>query len=268
MPELPELEVVKDYLSERIRKILITKVTVKQPLVFRCLLDEFESALLNNHFTKIDRRGKFLLFHTNQEKVLVINLMLTGRIQYTPQKTKIQQTTCFRLLLANDYEFRYLDKKKMGRIYLVPKFEMNRIPQFSDLGSEPFDKNFTLDEFKKAVSSRWGMIKNVLTNQKILTGIGNAYSDEILFKAGILPLRKTNELSEEEIERLFYSIRIVLTNAIEMIRGQTGDDIHQQNREFMKVHNKARQSCPNCGTCISELKPDGKMTNFCRTCQV
>ena len=101
----------------------------------------------------------------------------------------------------------------------------------------------------------------------LVAGIGNAYSDEILFVAGILPLKKVTQLNENERENLYKSIQMVLKDSTKIIMKQIGDDIHQQNREFMLVHNKGGEPCPVCGTKISELKPDGKITNFCRTCQ-
>jgi formamidopyrimidine-DNA glycosylase len=106
-----------------------------------------------------------------------------------------------------------------------------------------------------------------LTYQPFITGIGNAYSDEILFDAKISPFKKCDSLSPEERTRLCNSMRGVLTKAIETIRTRVGDNIHLEIRDFLKVHGKAGQPCPVCGTKISEVKSNGRKTNFCRTCQ-
>ena len=109
--------------------------------------------------------------------------------------------------------------------------------------------------------------KNILKNQKFIAGIGNAYSDEILFHAQISPLRTTSTLVPKEIERIFQSIKTVLTHAIEKISENIGEDIHKQNRDFFAVHGKGGMNCSKCAHPITELKPDGKITNYCRICQ-
>lgn len=267
MPELPELEVLKFKLTDRIVGLKIDSVKVNQPLVFRCLLDDFRTTLTGAKFTKIERRGKFLILKSNHEKAIVLNLMLSGRLQLTDMKTKVTSKTCFQITFESGLELRYFDVKKMGRIYFEAENGYSNIPQFADLGAEPLDPEFTYAAFKERIKKHRGMIKNVITNQRFVAGIGNAYSDEILFVAGILPLKKASQLDENGRESLYKSIQTVLKDSIRIINKQIGDDIHLQNRDFMLVHNKGGEPCPVCGTKISELKPDGKITNFCRSCQ-
>lgn len=267
MPELPELEVLKNFLEQRILHIKIQEVTIKKPLVFRCLLDSFRSALVGNKITRISRRGKFLIFENSSEQFLVMNLMLAGRLQYTHIKTKTKAATCFQLRFENDQELRYFDQKLMGRIYLVAETEFSTIPQFTESGVEPLSDDFSMKYLQDGLKRYWGMVKNTLRHQHFIAGIGNAYSDEILFQAGINPLRKSSELTPDEVDKLYNSIRTVLCDSIGKIQEIIGDDIHIENREFMKVHNRGGQPCLICGTTISELTPEGELTNFCRNCQ-
>jgi formamidopyrimidine-DNA glycosylase len=267
MPELPELEVIKNFLESRIINLNIQEVIIKKPLVFRCLLASFRNSLVNHKFTQITRSGKFLVFKNTADQFMIMNLMLSGRLQYTHLKTRINSATCFQIRFENDQELRYFDQKLMGRIYLVTEPEFLTVPQFMELGVEPLGDNFSLQQLQDGLKRYWGMVKNTLRNQHFIAGIGNAYSDEILFHAGINPLRKSSELSPEEVNRLFDSIKIVLKNAIEQIQEKIGFDIHIENREFMKVHNRGGKACFVCGTNISELTPDGELTNFCRGCQ-
>ena len=267
MPELPELEVLKNFLEQRILNLNIQEVIVKKPLVFRCLLDSFQIALVGNKITQITRSGKFLIFKNSSDQFLIINLMLSGRLQYTYKKTKTNAATCFQVRFENDQELRYLDQKLMGRIYLVTEAEFSSVPQFMELGLEPLSDDFSLKQLQDGLKRYWGMVKNTLRNQHFIAGIGNAYSDEILFHAGINPLRKSSEITSDEVNRLYNSIKIVLRNSIQHIQENIGDDIHIENREFMKVHNRGGKPCLICGTNISELTPEGELTNFCRNCQ-
>jgi len=266
MPELPELEAIKKVLNENIPGQRIENIRINQPLVFRCLIDDFNNYLLNNSFNHVARRGKFLIINLEKKISVIINLMLAGRIQYCQTKTPVHQRTCFQLFLSNGMELRYFDMKYMGRIYLAKENDFSHIPQFTELGIEPFDPAFTLEFFQTGLKKHWGMIKNVLTNQKFIAGIGNAYSDEILFDAKLSPLRKASTMLPKEIEVLYHSIKNVLAKSIEIIL-QIGQDIHKQDRSFFKVHGLGGKNCYICAHPITELKPDGKVTNFCRVCQ-
>ena len=267
MPELPELEVIKNKLNENIRGEKIEDIRIKQPLVFRCLVDEFKTALLHNSFLSVGRRGKFLIFNFEKDVSMVINLMLAGRIQYCKKMFRIQPKTCLQLFLSNGMELRYFDRKLMGRIYLAQNNDFSQIPQFMELGLEPLATDFDLEVFREGLKKRWGMIKNVLTNQRFIAGIGNAYSDEILFDAEISPLRKTTTLLPKETEKLYFSIKKILADSIEIISQQIGEDMHKEKRDFFKVHGRGGQNCSKCVHPITELKPDGKLTNYCRVCQ-
>ena len=267
MPELPELEVIKNFLNHRIINLQIKSVQIKQPLVFRCLINEFRNQLEQSYFTKIERRGKFLLFYTSHSEILVFNLMISGRLQWVEKKMKLKPVTCLQITFQNDKELRYYDKRKMGRIYFVSPADLQTIPQFAELGYEPLDENFTYELFKADLRKRFGMIKHVLLSQKFLAGIGNAYADEILFEAGILPLRKSTRLQPAESLKLFQAIKNVLKKSISLTEKDLIKEIHLEKRDFMQVHNRGGLPCLKCATTISELKPDGRITNFCRTCQ-
>ena len=112
-----------------------------------------------------------------------------------------------------------------------------------------------------------GEIKGILINARFVTGIGNAYADEICFHAGIYPFRKRPTLSPEEIERLYEAMRSTLIEAIVQVRQRMGVDIHTKPRDFLAVHGKGGQPCPRCGASISEIKARRRLTNFCRRCQ-
>jgi formamidopyrimidine-DNA glycosylase len=133
------------------------------------------------------------------------------------------------------------------------------------MGPEPFD--LTLDEFRERLRPHRGEIKGILTRGQVVAGIGNAYADEICFAARIYPYRKRPSLSDDEVERLYQAMQAVLRDAVVTLRERVGTDIHREVRDFLAVHGKGGQPCPACGTAISEIKAQNRLTNFCRSCQ-
>ena len=133
------------------------------------------------------------------------------------------------------------------------------------MGPEPFD--VTLEEFRRRLKPFRGEIKGILTRGQFVAGIGNAYADEILWTARLHPYRKRTQLTGEEIERLYDAMRSTLSEAVDKVRLEMQDNIHLKPRDFMAVHMKTGQPCPRCGTPISLVGANQRITNFCRSCQ-
>ena len=125
----------------------------------------------------------------------------------------------------------------------------------------------SLEEFQTRLKKFHGEIKGVLTRGAFVSGIGNAYSDEILFAAGISPFRKARSLSAPEVRELYESCPKVVTDAMDVLRERMGEDIHVKIRDFLQVHRKGGQPCPRCGGNISELTANQRITSYCRKCQ-
>ena len=273
MPELPELEVVRDVLQKRVIDEIIPRVQAIQPgaaIVIRDLTGAgAEKTLHAAHFNAVQRRGKFLVLtcSTGAETLyMVINPKLTGRLQLaTPSDKKLAKTHLI-LPLSGGKELRYVDQKQMGQVYLTRKPPAEAgIPDFTELGPEPFE--VTLDEFRQRLRKFQGEIKGILIRGEFIAGIGNAYADEVLWQARLHPYRKRTSLSEEEIAQLYEGMRSCLRNAIQQVRAEIGENIHRESRNFLNVHMKTNQPCPRCGGMISEGTANQRVTNFCRTCQ-
>ncbi len=155
----------------------------------------------------------------------------------------------------------------MGRIHLAQGQDFSKIPQFSELGPDALNEFPGLEEFESRLRHFRGMIKNILTNQRFLAYIGNAYADEILFAAHISPLRKSSSLSPGEVKSLYWAIGSVLTEAIEIIKERVGEKIEVEERGFFRVHRKGGNPCPVCETNLTEVSPHRRITTFCRNCQ-
>lgn len=268
MPELPDLEIIKSFLNQRLVGTSIEKIEVVQPLVIRRPpVKDFIAGLQGRSFQEAQRRGKYLILQFDGDVALVIHLMLVGRLQYCPPSEKRNPATCFVFHFSNGFQLRYFDSKVMGRVYLVRKDEVRTVPGIGELGPEAWDKELTVELFRQRLAKYRGEIKTIITNQEFLAGIGNAYADEILFVAGIYPYRKRTELSADDVQRLYHAIRQVLLEATEILSNRVGDHIHVEIRDFLKVHGRGGLPCPNCGSNISQIIINQRTTEFCRHCQ-
>jgi len=155
----------------------------------------------------------------------------------------------------------------MGRLYLVPDRDYAKIPGFLRQGPEPLAAEFTFERLLDRLKGRSGEIKGLLTNATIIAGIGNAYSDEILHAAGLLPFRKRTTLAPEEVDELYLATRRTLADAIVVLRERVPPTFEKQVRDFLAVHDHGGRPCPRCGTRISQVSPGGFVTSYCRGCQ-
>jgi formamidopyrimidine-DNA glycosylase len=264
MPELPDLEIIREVLAPRLTGQTVASVEVVRPLVVRDLTGRgFAETLTGQTFAGVQRRGKVLLFPLESGLTLAVNCKLAGRLQYALPTDRRPPKTHVILRLSDGHELRYSDQRTMGQFYLTA--DLAAIPGWTEIGPEPFD--LTLEDFRERLKSHRGEIKGVLTHGQAVAGIGNAYADEICFAARIHPYRKRTSLGDEEIARLHEAMQSVLRDAIAALRERVGAEIHHEVRDFLAVHGRGGQPCPACGTAISEIKAQGRPTNFCRACQ-
>ena len=194
---------------------------------------------------------------------LAINPKLTGRLQLAAPSDKRLAKTHLVMTFTSDQQLRYVDQKQMGQLYLTER--LGSVPEYADLGPEPLD--VSLETFRERLKPFRGEIKGVLTRGQFVAGIGNAYADEILWSARLHPYRKRTQLTAAEVDRLYAAMRSTLTEAIDKVRLEMREDIHLKPRDFMAVHMKTGEPCPRCGTPISLVGANQRITNFCRSCQ-
>ena len=266
MPELPDLQVIREFLEPRLVGLSILAAEVLRPIPVRNLLGgDLAEHLRDRRFSGVDRRGKFLLLSLDSGLTLVINPMLAGRIRYGEPLGRRRKRDVLVLDLSGGRELRYHDAKDMGKVYLTA--DLDQIPTYAAQGPEADDPELTLDVFAQRLRRHPGEIKWILTNQRFVAGIGNAYADEILWRAGIYPFRRRPSLSEDEVAGLYTAMRDVLAEALETLRERVGADIDVEIRDFMAVHGKPGEPCPRCGATVSEVKRERRATHFCRACQ-
>jgi formamidopyrimidine-DNA glycosylase len=258
MPELPDLEVIKEFLQPRLMGQTIAEAEALRPLIVRDLSGEgLAAGVAGRSICGVWRRGKFL--------VLVLNPMLAGRLHYAAAGKRRPGYAAVVMRLADGQELWYTDAKQMGKLYLTD--DLNQVPGLAELGPDALDPELTVERFAERIRPYRGEIKGVLTRQPFVAGVGNAYSDEICWRARVYPFRKRTALAATEIEQVYTAMRAVLTEAIEILRQRVGAEIHVEVRDFLSVHGKGGQPCPRCGTRISQLKGQDYYANFCRSCQ-
>jgi formamidopyrimidine-DNA glycosylase len=281
MPELPELEIVRDVLQRRLvgRRIMEVSLSPKGgPIVVRDLTGHgFREGLMGRSIESVQRRGKFLLFGLSSETgpkpggsrregplTLAVNPKLTGRLQLSAPTGKkagpVHVTLHFE---APTEELRYVDQKRMGQLYLTA--ELAAIPTFAEMGPDALEASPEI--FRNRLRRFRGEIKGVLSREQFLAGIGNAYADEILWQARLHPYRKVSSMTPEEIDRLYAAMNVTLRESIEKVEAAMGEDIHLKPRDFFAVHMRGGKLCPRCGAKVSEITAGGRITNFCRSCQ-
>ena len=290
MPELPDLTIVAEAFHAALVGRPIGAVTAPGPLAVRGTPAELE-ALVGQRVTDIRQRGKFLIVDLDGDRV-VVNPMLTGRFQLARPNEKLPTKTAVVLSFGarkgtpkrpagwtkratwmpsddETVEVRYRDPTQMGKVYLLPAGLDRTVPGLSEteLGPDADDPALTLDVWRQRIRRHPGELKNLLKNQGFIAGVGNAYSDEILHTARLLPFRKRSDLAPEEVDALYAATGSTLTNAIEVLRKRVPPTFEKQVRDFLAVHDKGGTACPRCGTKISEVKPGGFVTSFCRGCQ-
>ena len=269
MPELPDLTVVAEELVRRIAGRTVVEASAPTPILLRATPEELAS-LTGATLGTTRRRGKFLLISLTrtggEQRILAANAMLAGRFWLVPTRERVRARTGLRLALDDGTDLRYVDREMLGKLYLVAPDRLDEIPGWTEMGPDADDPELTLDAFRQRIRRHPGELKPLLRNSRFVAGIGNAYSDEILWEAQLAPFRKRSSLQPDQVDRLYHAMRSVLTDGVERLRDLVPPQIEIQHREFLKVHLRGGQPCPRCGR---ELRQIGgrEATTFCRTCQ-
>jgi formamidopyrimidine-DNA glycosylase len=267
MPELPEVETIKDELAPWVLGQSFTQVTIfDTKLVCGCSAREVRRGLIGQKVESLERRGKYLIFHLSNGKSLIIHLRMTGSLLLNPEGTDRYARAVFHI--SNGHCFVFDDRRRLGLMWLVD----DASTVVCKLGPEPLDKSFTADILRQRLSRHHIPVKAALLDQCIVAGIGNMYADEALFAAQIHPLRKADELSLKEVRTLHNSIRKILRAAIGN-KGASVDTYVRPEGELgtahfdFKVAHRGGEPCPICGNNIERIPVQNRGTYFCSRCQ-
>lgn len=285
MPELPEVETIVNDLKQKIINKKISKINIRLQKIIKNKPNVFRSALLNKSFSQIIRRGKYIFFQiNNSKKYLMIHLRMTGQLIYQKDNKIIagghsdrkntlnlpNKQTHLIIYFQNGAQLFYNDQRQFGVVKIIDEIEFNLID--ARQGIEPLNKDFTFKQFEKIIQNKKKNIKAFLLDQKLVTGIGNIYTDEILFDAGVNPHRRTNDLNQNERKKIYLSIKKIIKKAIKY-RGTTFNDyLDAQGNQGnflnkLKVYGRDGEKCLRCGDIILKTRLAGRGTRYCEGCQ-
>jgi formamidopyrimidine-DNA glycosylase len=270
MPELPDVALYITALERRVVGSRLTRVRLFSPFLLR----SFETPLSDaagHQVLGVERLGKRIVLELEGELFLVIHLMIAGRFQwYEPPKLDTKPGGKI-ALAAFDFEHATLvlteaSKKKRASLHVVRGRDALRAHDPG--GLDPF--TLDLPTFRAALTRENHTVKRTLTDPRVLSGIGNAYSDEILHRARLSPLKWTTRLSDEELAQLHAAMQEVLREWVERLEAQTGDAFPTKVTAFrpeMAVHGRYRQPCPVCGAPVQRIVHAENESNYCARCQ-
>jgi formamidopyrimidine-DNA glycosylase len=271
LPEIPDLEGYRAYFNKRLPGVRVSQAAVTIPIVVRASKEQFAEALGGETLAEVRRQGKYLLFGFRGGWLMVVHPMLSGRFQYCDPREKRRAKTAFVLALDDGRELRYFDERLMGKVYLARREEevSEVVPRWREMGPDAMSAELTEEAFVGRLRRYRGQVKNVLTKEQCVAGIGNAYADEVLWEAGIHPYRKLTEVSDEGLGGLYRAVRAVMERATaivaERMEAEGLPDGHY--RDHVRVHRRGGEPCPRCGSRVSEITAGRRITNFCRKCQ-
>lgn len=268
MPELPDLLYIREYLRTNVVPRTISEVGIKQPVVLRTTLGEpFDESIRNRQIEDVRIRGPFLHFLLSGDRDLILNLMLAGRLQHQHEGERPEGYLCCSFHLDDGTKLNLCDSTIMAKVYSSSRNSIHLIPRFSNQGVDISSAAFTPEVFVSLTSRhRRKQVRVFLTDQTIVSAIGNAYADEILFDARIHPKTFIAQLSSTQLEQLYSSIIGVLHWATGEVR-KAAQPIHMKVRDHLRVRNRKEMPCPRCGTTIRREGVRGHDVFFCPNCQ-
>jgi formamidopyrimidine-DNA glycosylase len=305
--ELPEVEILrrdleKDVVGRRIKSVDVRPQRNAMRVIRRhAKRKEFSDRLEGKKITKVDRRGKFLLMHLEGNEVLVVHFGMSGQFARSTRRVAPTPHTHVVIEFTQGGDLRYVDQRTFGQLFVTTaenggkvkeldhigpdalsfgevfvagQSDLGDMEEFAQIGMDPLEDNMPWQFFREELNRRHARLKSVLMDQRFVSGLGNIYSDEVLFAAGLRYDHMSDQLSSQEVRRLYRGMREVLQDAIRF-RGTTLDDeayvdLFGKPGEFqneLKVYGRRGMPCRRCRTPIESTKFQGRTTYYCPKCQ-
>ena len=273
MPEMPEVETVRRGLIENVQGRKITHVEIRYPNLITGDVEQFIEFVTGSTIQGIGRRAKFLLIHLDNGYTIISHLRMEGKYRISADPSAIDKHSHAIFSLDNGQKLIYNDVRKFGRMQLWNTDDLANNKSIAKLGPEPLSKEFTFANLKPRIVRHRKDIKTVLLDQTVMSGLGNIYVDEILWKVKIHPETPADHLSDLDIQNIIEASKTEMQNAIaaggSTIRSYLDANGHKGNMQnSLKVYGKEKTPCPRCGTEIVKIKVGGRGTHFCPHCQV
>lgn len=267
MPELPDILLYLDALRPRVQGQVLEKIRIASPFVLRSL-SPTPAEVAGRAVTGLRRLGKRIVLELLDEHFIVIHLMIAGRLRWRPVRASVPGKVG---LAAFDFPtgtllFTEVSAKKRASLHLVRGSA--GLAEHDRGGLEPLEAD--LPAFREALTRESHTLKRALTDPRLFSGIGNAYSDEILHAAQLSPFALTSKLEDQAIENLYWATRATLSAWVQRLKDETGDAFPEKVtafREGMAVHGRYRKPCPRCGAPVQRIRYAENEVNYCAQCQ-
>jgi formamidopyrimidine-DNA glycosylase len=278
--ELPEVEVMRrdlerDVVGRRIKDAEVKGSRNAMRVIRRHKTrKDFTSRLTGHKITKVERRGKYLLLHLDGNEALVVHFGMSGQFQRASGRVALAPHTHVVMTFQQGGDLRYLDPRTFGEMFVADSDDLGKIKELQHIAIDPLDQVFTWPTFQYLLAQRAAKMKLLLMDQKFISGLGNIYSDEVLFAAGLRYDRVSDTLSSQEVRRLYRAIQETLQDAIKA-RGTTLDDDAYVDlfgkpgayQEELKVYGRSGLPCRRCRTPIEAVKIQQRNSYYCPQCQ-
>lgn len=304
MPELPEVQTVVTELNKKLKNKKIKRVVIHNAKLIsvgpktvsnirvpsQATVDQFTKLLTGQKFVSVKRRGKMLIFDVNGPLTMLAHLKMTGQFIYEDKVQAKKTGSQYKILnklsaplvklpakhthvifeFSDGSTLYYNDIRQFGYIRIVKDEDIDKVKEFQDYGPEPLEKSFTFEVFQSSLKMRKKIpIKLALMDTKVVVGIGNIYSDEILYHAKVLPSRTVDSMSVKELKAVFEQIKPVLQMGLKYKGSSVGDFIRTDGKwgtmgKHHFVYGRKNQPCKVCGTIIQSMKLGGRTSSFCR----
>jgi len=306
MPELPEVETIVRDLRKKIigrrvksawfdspRQIFLQKKTAGFELIRAPKLGDFIKQINGLEIIDVQRRAKNILIYFSNDKMMLIHQKMTGHLLYGKWEMKKVQSTKqlvqsiltgamqekvndyihFIIYFDNNWQLALSDMRKFAKVIFGNKKEIEALKELRELGPEPLERSFDFKKFKEAVGNKTGKIKQVLMDPYAIAGIGNIYSDDILWEAKIHPFQSAKTLKDVELKRIFSAIKKILTQAVKLRGTSFSDyrDVEGKKGYYVdkrRVYQREGEKCLRCGDIIKRIKIGGRSAHFCPKCQM
>lgn len=271
MPEIAEVETVRRTLIKSILNKKIIDINVIYPKMIDNDISYFKDNLIGDKFIDIKRKGKWLIFETNKF-YLLSHLRMEGKYFIKDNIEEVVKHEHVIIVFDDNTTLRYHDVRKFGKMKLITKEEFNTCDELIKLGIEPMDKALTKEYLYNKINGKHIPIKTVLLDQSIISGLGNIYVDEVLFLAGINPVRIGSSITLNECQNIIKAANTIIPKAINeggtTIKSYTSSlGVTGNYQNYLLVHKKEKVPCTNCGTIIKRIKVNGRSTYYCEVCQ-
>ena len=271
MPEIAEVETVRNTLKNKILNKVIKDVKILYPKIIENNQDEFISKIKNQKINDINRVGKWLLFILD-DYAFLSHLRMEGKYFIKDINQPIEKHEHVIFTFTDNTDLRYHDTRKFGRMILVDKDKIYDTKEIKKQGFEPNDKRLTKEYLLAKIHNKKIPIKTLLLDQSIISGLGNIYANEVLYASRINPLRLGETITLEECQKIIDNANNIIKKAIEMggttIKSYTSSlGVTGRFQQYLQVHKRENEPCLNCHTKILNIKVNGRSTYYCPNCQ-